>query len=396
MVSENSNEQLKILVVDDEADICELIARYLGTRGYEVDTICSSREALGLINTNTPDLVLMDIRMPGMDGIELLRNVRNHDQELPIIMVTALDDTETAVSAMKNGAFDYVTKPIDLKQLDQNIKRALDKGRMARDIREYRESLEMKVEESTTALMKAVKEIEKAQGEVKEAHRDTIYRLSLAAEFRNRETASHLRRISEYSVVLARATGWTGEEIENIRLASIMHDIGKIGIPDSILLKPGSLNKDEFEDIKKHTIIGYEILYGSGSDFLRMAQDIVLTHHEKWDGTGYPLGLRGGQIPIAGRIVAVADVFDALTSPRVYKAAFTNKEAFRIIEEGSERHFDPMVVRAFFSCKKAIEEAQRSNGMEGKLRLFFSPDEEREDTDKAHRYFEEWVDNFSN
>jgi putative two-component system response regulator len=311
-------------------------------------------------------------------------------------MVTALDDTETAVSAMKNGAFDYVTKPIDLKQLDHNIKKALDKGRMARDIREYRESLEMKVEESTAALMKAVKEIEKAQGEVKEAHRDTIYRLSLAAEFRNRETASHLRRISEYSVVLARATGWTGEEVENIRLASIMHDIGKIGISDSILLKPGSLNKDEFENIKKHTIIGYEILYGSGSDFLKMAQDIVLTHHEKWDGTGYPLGLRGEQIPVAGRIVAVADVFDALTSPRVYKAAFTNKEAFRIIEEGSEKHFDPMVVRAFFSCKKAIEEAQRSNGMEGKLRFFFSPDEEREDIDKAHRYFEEWVNNFSN
>lgn len=390
MVYAEGGNQLKVLVVDDEPDLCKVLVRYLATKGYEVETSSSGEEALTMIHGGLPDLVLMDIRMPGIDGIELLEKIRARDEELPIIMVTAVDDTETAVSAMRRGASDYVTKPIDLKDLNVSIIKALEKGRAAREVREYRERLELRIKETTTALTKAVREIEKAHGEIKEAHRDTIYRLSLAAEFRNRETAAHLRRISDYSVVVAQALGWGEEEVENIKLASIMHDIGKIGIPDAILLKRGSLSKEEFDEIKKHSIIGFEILYGSDSHFLRMAQDIVLTHHEKWDGTGYTLGLKGEQIPLSGRVVAVADVFDALTSPRVYKAAFTNGEAYRLIGEGSEKQFDPMVARAFFSCSKAIEEAQRKNGVETWTKVF-SPVEDKEDLSKYKRYFDEWA-----
>lgn len=398
MTINREGSDLKILIVDDEPDICELLKRYFIIKGYTVNTASSGVEALNMIiedSNSTPDIILMDIRMPEMDGLELLQNVRKMDQELPIIMVTALDDTEIAVSAMKNGAFDYVTKPIDLKSLNANIENALEKGRLARKVREYRESLEARIKQSADALTVAMNEIDKSKSRIKEAHRDTIYRLSLAAEFRNQETASHLKRISEYSVIIATALGWDEEDIASLKVASVMHDIGKIGIPDSILLKPGSLSKNEFEDIKKHSIIGFEILYGSEADFLKMAQDIVLTHHEKWDGSGYPLGLRGEQIPFAGRIVAVVDVFDALTSPRVYKAAFANEEAYNIVREGSGKHFDPMVVIAFLNNIEAIEEAQENSSAEDLLNLF-NLAEEKEDDDRLRKYLSERIDHLSN
>ncbi len=398
MTIDREGSNLKILIVDDEPDICELLRRYFIIKGYTVNTACSGVEALDMIirdSNSAPDIILMDIRMPEMDGLELLRNVRKMDQELPIIMVTALNDTEIAVSAMKNGAFDYVTKPIDLKSLSANIQNALEKGRLVKKVRKYRESLEAKIKQSADALTIAMSEIDKSKSRIKEAHRDTIYRLSLAAEFRNQETASHLKRISEYSVIIATALGWDVEDIASLKVASVMHDIGKIGIPDSILLKPGSLSKNEFEDIKKHSIIGFEILYGSEVDFLKMAQDIVLTHHEKWDGSGYPLGLRGEQIPFAGRIVAVVDVFDALTSPRVYKAAFANEEAYSIVREGSGKHFDPMVVRAFLDNIKAIEKAQANSTTEDLLNLF-NLAERKEDDDRLRKYLSERIDHLSN
>lgn len=392
----HKNGSSRLLIVDDEPEIRNLLRLFFDAKGYSVDTACSGNEALSLMNVEKPDIVLMDIGLPGMDGLEVLQNIREKDQETPIIMVTGVNDTDTAVSAMKSGAFDYVTKPIDLKLLEVDVEKAMEKGKLTKAGREYRENLERKVRNSTDALTGTMAELEEAHETIKEAHLDTIYRLSLASEFRNKETASHLKRMSEYSVIIARGMGWNDEEVENMRVASIMHDIGKIGIPDQILLKPGKLTEEEFEVIKKHPKIGYEILVGSDSKFLRIAQEIVLTHHEKWDGSGYCIGLKEDEIPLSGRIVAVADVFDAVTTPRVYKAAFSNGEAYKIISEGSGRHFDPEVVKAFFSCKNAIEKAQKNYSDDVWQKVFSLPDDSDTITLGANRTLNDWIGVFKN
>jgi putative two-component system response regulator len=348
----------KVLIVDDDEEIREVFRDFLLTKGYVADTALSGENALRLLDDMHPDVILLDIKMPGMTGTDVLREIKDLYPEMPVIMITALDDTETAVSAMKIGAYDYITKPVDLWQLETNIQKAIERGRLLRELREYRENLELKVKERTFALENALRALGEAHDKIKEAHLEIIYRLSLAAEFRDNHTASHLWRISEFSRVIARAAGMSDEEGETIRVASIMHDIGKIGIPDSILLKPGRLGIEEFNTIKKHPIIGGEILSSSDSDFLQVAEAIALTHHERYDGTGYPEGLERENIPIWGRIVAVADVFDALTSKRAYKPSFSKEEAYQLIKEGAGKHFDPDIVEAFFSEIDTIEEVK--------------------------------------
>jgi putative two-component system response regulator len=227
------------------------------------------------------------------------------------------------------------------------VDRALEKRRLELENRDYQQHLEQKVARRTAELRRAVKKI-------KLASLDTIHRLSRAAEYRDEDTGAHIKRMSQYSAAVARKMGLNEETVEIILYATPMHDVGKIGIPDHILLKPGKLDPDEWQIMKQHTIIGAQILQGSDAEFIKLAKVIALTHHEKWDGSGYPKGLRGSKIPLAGRITAIADVFDALTTKRPYKEPFSLEKSFGIIKQSRGNHFDPGVVDAFFATEDEI------------------------------------------
>ncbi len=248
---------------------------------------------------------------------------------------------------MKEGAYDYITKPFNLDEVVLSVDRALEKRRLELENRDYQQHLEQKVARRTKQLRRA---LEKIRG----ASLDTIFRLSRAAEYRDEDTGAHIKRMSHYSAAVAGKMGLNEETVEIILYAAPMHDVGKIGIPDHILLKPGKLDTNEWAIMKQHTVIGAKILEGSEAEFIELAKVIALTHHEKWDGSGYPDRLRGSKIPLAGRITAIADVFDALTSKRPYKEPFSLEKSFDIIKEGRENHFDPKVVEAFFAVEDEI------------------------------------------
>jgi putative two-component system response regulator len=271
-----------------------------------------------------------------------------------VIMATASDDIQTAIQCMKNGAYDYFTKPFTLDQLSLSVKRALEKRTLELELRDYRQHLEQMVARRT-------EELNHALDGIKLASLDTIYRLARAAEYKDGGTGAHIKRIGQYCAVITRQMGLSSDKTEKIIYAAPMHDIGKIGIPDRLLLKPGKLDPDEWEIMKRHTIMGSEILQSSDVEFIKLAEVIALTHHEKWDGSGYPEGLRGERIPLAGRIVAIADVFDALTSKRPYKEAFSVEESLNIIRKSSGTHFDPNIVDAFFDASPEIVGIRQEN-----------------------------------
>jgi putative two-component system response regulator len=287
--------------------------------------------------------------MPGMDGFEVIRRVRQDDANrlLPIILVTALWDMEDRVKGIEAGCDDFISKPFDKMELLARV-RSLLKVKAYNDLMQnYRKELEVEVTLRTEELKQAFEKI-------KAASLDTIYRLSMAAEFRDDDTGAHIKRMSLYTAAIARSMGLTEHAIENILYAAPMHDLGKIGIADLILLKPAGLTPAEWEIMKQHTLIGAKILKGSDAEFIRLGEVIALSHHEKWDGSGYPTGLKGIEIPIACRITAIADVFDALTTKRPYKEAFSVEKSLAIIREGRGNHFDPDVVDAFLSIQDEI------------------------------------------
>ena len=336
-----------ILVVDDEKPIRTLLRRTLEGEGYQCLEAGNAQKALEILAANPVALVLLDINMPGKSGAELLPQIRATYPHTAIIMATAISDTSLAVQCMKQGAYDYVTKPFNLEEVATNVGHALEKRRLELENKAYQQHLEEMVAERTAELRRAIEKI-------KLASLDTIHRLARAAECRDEGTGTHIKRIGQYSANIAHKMGLSDSEVENILYAAPMHDIGKIGIPDHILLKPGKLEPKEWEIMKEHTTIGAAILRGSDAEFIRLAELVALTHHEKWDGSGYPKGLRGAEIPLAGRIVAIADVFDALTSKRPYKDAYSIEESFKIIRESSGAHFDPDVVDAFVDSECEI------------------------------------------
>jgi len=284
-----------------------------------------------------------------MDGFEVIRRVRQDDANrlLPIILVTALWDMEDRVKGIEAGCDDFISKPFDKMELLARV-RSLLKVKAYNDLMQnYRKELEVEVTLRTEELKQAFEKI-------KAASLDTIYRLSMAAEFRDDDTGAHIKRMSLYTAAIARSMGLTEHAIENILYAAPMHDLGKIGIADLILLKPAGLTPAEWEIMKQHTLIGAKILKGSDAEFIRLGEVIALSHHEKWDGSGYPTGLKGIEIPIACRITAIADVFDALTTKRPYKEAFSVEKSLAIIREGRGNHFDPDVVDAFLSIQDEI------------------------------------------
>ena len=330
----------RILVVDDEDSVRTLLVQLLELRGFECEQAEHAARARELLAEQEFALLLCDMNMPGELGIDLIRFVCETYPNTASVMVTAQDSHEIAETALRVGAYGYVIKPFELNEILINVTSALRRRELEIENRNHREKLEEEVALRTQDLRDAVHSLEKAQVELKTAQEETVVRLAKAAEFRDNETAQHIHRMSQYCAILARSVGLSEEECEFIRLTSSMHDVGKIGTPDQILLKRGKLTDEEFEIMKEHAEIGYRILVGSGSKILEMAATIAWTHHERIDGNGYPNGLMGDEIPIEGRIATIADVFDALTSKRVYKPAFSVEKALEIMSEGLGTQFD--------------------------------------------------------
>lgn len=344
-----NGKKAKILVVDDEDRNLRLMEAMLIHMGCEVILARDGEDAIDKVERIPPDVILLDVMMPKMDGFEVARRLKENEQSkiIPIVMVTALRELEDRVKALDAGADDFLSKPVDLVELRARVRSLLKVKAYNDHMLNYQKKLEAEVELRTDQLNRAFDRI-------KLASLDTVYRLSRAAEYRDEDTGAHIQRMSHYAAAVARKMGLAERVVENILYASPMHDVGKIGIPDNVLLKPGKLDSTEWEIMKQHTLIGSRILEGAKPGFLELARVIALTHHEKWDGTGYPQGLKGSKIPSAGRIVAISDVFDALTSKRPYKEPFSLEKSFTIIQEGKGLHFDPDIVEAFFSIEDEI------------------------------------------
>lgn len=349
------NGPKRILVVDDEEMNRDLIEALLEDFGHEAELAEGGEEALAKLNLDF-DLVLLDVMMPGMDGFEVARHIRENPdtKDLPIIMVTALSDKEDRLRAVEAGANDFVAKPVDITELRVRMDSLLNMKEARDDLKGYMEKLEETVFDRMSDLREALVKMSDAQRKTNRAYLDTIERLGIAAEYKDEDTARHIFRMSNYCAVLARGMGLPPDEVQTILRASPMHDVGKIGIPDAILLKPGKLTGEECNVMKTHAEIGRRILDGSDSELLKAGAIIAILHHEKWDGSGYPKGIAGEEIPLWGRICAVADVFDALTSKRPYKDAFPNEKAYAILKESSGGHFDPGVVEVFFEHLEEI------------------------------------------
>jgi putative two-component system response regulator len=339
-----------ILVVDDEDRNLRLMEAVLLPLGYDVAFARNGEEALAKVRETPVDVILLDVMMPGLDGFEVARILKSDDRTkiIPVVMVTALQEVEDRIRALEAGADDFLAKPVDKTEIRARVA-SLVKVKAYNDyIRNYSRELETEVARRTRDLRLAFERI-------KAMSLEALYRLTRAAEYRDEDTGAHIQRMSQYSATIARTMGLNDQTVEYILYAAPMHDIGKIGIPDKILLKPGKLTEEEWVIMKEHTIIGGRILEGSKAGYIHLGEIVALTHHEKWDGSGYPLGLKGNKIPLVGRIVAIADVFDALMSKRPYKEAFPLEKSHGIIREGRGNHFDPAVVDAFFASGKELD-----------------------------------------
>jgi len=330
-----------ILVVDDDPINRRVLSRYLIGMGHKTVLAESGPEALSLL-TPEIDLVLSDIIMPEMDGFELVRAIRAEAlwDDIPVVMVTTLGDRQARLEAVQAGAIDYINKPLDELELRIRIAATLRGKEKADEIRRFQRDLTEMVEDRTLALRLALMQL-------KEASLDVVHRLCAAAESKDADTGTHLLRISNYCAAIAEKLGLSEAEVEIIRHASPMHDIGKIAVPDAVLMKPGPLDEAEWRLMREHPMHGARILANPTNRLLEAGEQIARTHHERFDGTGYPIGLSGTDIPLLGRICAVADVFDALTSKRPYKDAFPVEQALGIMAQGRGSHFDPQVLDAF-------------------------------------------------
>jgi putative two-component system response regulator len=340
-------KQSRLVIVDDQPANVKLLARLLENNGYtNVLGITDSREVLKLIDNEKLDLLLLDIRMPHVDGYQVLDTVRSHPDcfDLPVIVLTAQTDTETRHQALDAGANDFLTKPYDHAEVLLRVRNTLEMRMLYNELTDFNDRLAERVRERTRELDQTIVEI--------------VRRLGRAAEFRDNETGMHVVRMSRFASIIARHMGFDEDQADLLEKAAPMHDLGKIGISDAVLLKPDALTDDEFTRMKTHPEIGAQILSNSPYPLLQLAEKIAHMHHEKWDGSGYPAGLKGDQIPLEVCIVAVADVFDALTSVRPYKEAWPVEKALGLIRKQSGHHFNPEVVDAFLTCLPKILEVR--------------------------------------
>ena len=339
---------MNILVAEDEAIALKRSKYFLEKWGHRVITVQNGLEALEEFLSSKIDLVITDWMMPEMDGLELVRHIRSRTATpfAYIILLTSREDKKDIVNALETGVDDYIIKPFDPAELQARVNVGVRMVRLERSLKEYGTSLEKIVRRQTST--------------IRQTQEETIIRLLSALESRDKETGGHVRRMALFSVILAEAAGWPSQRVSDLRLAAPMHDIGKIGIPDTILRKTGKLSEEEFEIIKSHTIVSSQILKDSKYSMLQMAHDIALYHHEWWDGNGYPYGLKGEDIPEAARIVALVDVFDALSHDRFYRKASPEEEVLQTMKEGRETQFDPYFYDLFISLVPKFKEIAKS------------------------------------
>ncbi|MBU2591285.1 MAG: response regulator [Nitrospinae bacterium] len=349
------DKKFKILIADDEELGRSYVATVCKSFGYDVLEASNGQEAVEMAVNDRPDVVIMDVMMPVMDGFEATSKMQEIESisHIPVIILTALDSREDKLKGIEAGAADFLSKPVDSNELALRLRNNLR-------IKEYNDLianqnviLEGMVEERTAELQKAYDNLDQANKDTRESYIETIQKLIVTSEFRDKRTGWHIRNTSLYCKLLAEKLGMDDEFIDAIYYASPMHDIGKVGVPDSILLKPGPLNSEEWATMKTHSELGYNILKDSKSKYLQMGAIIAYTHHERWDGTGYPRGLKGEEIPISGRIMNLADQYDALTTVRPYKGAFDSETTYKILTEGDAKtkpeHFDKEILGVF--CK---------------------------------------------
>ena len=333
-----------VLLCDDELMNRKVASKILNREGFEVIEAQNGVEAIVALKQNKIDLILMDLMMPIMDGFEATKIIKQTQtySMIPLIIISALSDKEAIKKGLELGADEYLTKPFDITDFRLRVKNGIKMGVYQNMLKEHKTLLEEQVKEKTQELLQALIEVQNSE-------KDIIAILSKTAEYRDNETSLHTLRVGDMAALLAQKLAWNEDEVELIRLAAPMHDIGKVGIPDYILLKPGKLDDDEFVKMKEHANIGHTILSQKNTPLLQLAAQIARTHHEKYDGTGYPLGLKADDIPLSGAIVAVVDVFDALLSERPYKKAFSLEDTLEILQNGSGTHFNPEVVELFLS-----------------------------------------------
>jgi response regulator RpfG family c-di-GMP phosphodiesterase len=330
----------RVLIVDDELSIRKVLAAMLPQSVFLSRTAASGAEALGILESEQMDAVISDLQMPGISGMELLAEVRRRYPHVAFLVATGVDDIRVGVRAMQQGADDYLVKPFDVDIVTVSLNRALEKKRLEREVENYRLHLEAMVSERTQQLQTALKQTERS-------YEHTLEALGAAIDLRDSPTGGHSRRVFLYSMEIVRAMGSLEPRSKSIAMGSWLHDIGKLAIPDRILLKPGSLTEQEWEVMRRHPRIGYDLV--RGISFLADASEIVLAHHERYNGSGYPQGLEAEQIPLGARIFAVADTLDAMTSDRPYRSALPFQAAREVIERGSGTLYDPSVVSAFLS-----------------------------------------------
>jgi putative two-component system response regulator len=348
-----------VLVIDDDEAVLGLLADLLDLNGFKVQAARGGKEGLECFDRNLPDLVITDIRMPQMDGLQVLKRVRKIDNTVPVILVTGFGDLDYALGALREGAHDFLLKPINPDILLNTVKKGLEHGHLRRFQRDYPIFLEKEVHLRTEELRRSNETIKKIQGA-------SVFALARLVESRDGETGYHLRRLQNYCRALCMRLAqrqryreaMTDQFVEDLVQCSVLHDVGKVAIPDNILFYPGRFSEAEFEIMKRHAVAGGKALedaateVGEGANFLLIGRDVAYYHHERWDGTGYPFGLQEEKIPLSARIVALADVYDALTTKRRYKRAFSHEEALQEIGSGRGKHFDPEVVDAFLDIER--------------------------------------------
>ena len=332
----------RILIVDDEVEITEILADLLSEE-YDCLKAGSAEDALARLGEGEFQLVISDITMPGMSGLDMIPHVKELSPQTVVVMISGMQTVESAIGALRLGAFDYLMKPFDLRQVEAVVKRALEHYELVVAKQRYENHLEELVEQRTAELDRALNSLEAA-------YRSTLKALTAALETRDSETHGHSERVVTYSLRLGREYGLNSEQMKALEFGSLLHDIGKIGVPDSILRKPAKLTEEEWVRMREHPLHGQQIL--RGIEFLQGASRVVAQHHEKWDGTGYPLGLQKEEIDICARIFALADAFDAITSDRVYRRGKSYEAAAQELDDWAGRQFDPKVVEAFHRVPK--------------------------------------------
>jgi len=343
----------RILVVDDEETIREIVSSMLGGAHFKTRQACSGMEALSILESGDEfDLVLSDLMMAEMDGIALLERAKERYPDMPIVMVTAVHDIQVALQALRNGAYDYLLKPFEREQLLATVRRALENRRLKRENDAYRTNLEALVSARTQQLNTALSSL-------KESYDITLEALGSALDLKDAETEGHSKRVTAFTMAIAKKMGLSKEEIKVIAYGAFLHDIGKMAIPDAILLKPGKLTDDEMAIMKEHCYLGHKII--SLIPFLAEAAEIVYAHQERYDGSGYPRELKGDEIPLGARIFSIADTLDAMTTDRPYRPKQTFEAAREEIERWSGRQFDPQIVKVFLEMPDNIWEDLRED-----------------------------------